>query len=974
MKADKIIDIKRSFIPIDPNAFPENYHTTQREDQPDESAPVVPYMGANFIPTSYGYKSFFGMNYRAAIDTLSPSKAEYVFLFQNLAYSNTLIALCDTGIFAKNADTNGAWTQLAEIDPPVTDTYYEWFFEIIKNKLYAFRGNGAAYYVIATNISEFLGIDITPVVPSFITIGAQLGLFKLGSRLGFWDAENAVAWSSPDDLSDFTPSALTGANVTTFVSITGKISAIRSHGRHAIAYASKSITLLNTQPTDTFLVRAEPIINAGVPYNRQSVVGSPTTTHFCHATTGIYKIENGKAEPIVPEVFDFFKQKTDKPVYLKLINNRFLAFEILDPGLASGIPNFSIVDYPPEEVVFPGFTSFDDIQVQDQNNVDWCDVLKKIDSGEIEEMDEAANIAIPDKKPGTNAVPIWTCYISEAHGPADPIVWGHVPCGPPHMDNPAEWFEHSPATDNGKLSGWSQDSSNKTAKTGDAVYQDGKWTMERFIAYQTAIWERQQKGMDKFIGDVSTKQGFVQQVVENQTNCVASTPGFNTCLIGEYPSKFSPPQFGYNLCSFWLTRFALEKTTIRNKNRIVISCEDPGPLPILPVAYTLFFNGSIQPGDYGTPAAALAGVPPSGSNKTMELLPNVNMLGTGTNIAYSNSMARVYINGNYSNYTISAKYQAGPGKIVGNLANGVDPGQLPSVVEIYEAGHLDKKFSQDSHNEKEVSPAGVWGAETAYCEITGWEYTKEDGTKGIAAATSCLNTENKHPVAGVASIGGSVRSADPNEITADLVNPNDGSVCGISLGDTLDDVEWPDESTEYSEVEFLFQDGSIAPRWPTVFGFYCYDLHLKKWGKQVGEYKQLLDYLPINSESSSPLLGENQAMLAGVLKENGFLYLFNDNPKDSFLTWGKIGFYRAGMTDLQEVEFKFAKPATGSVVIDLSNDGKSVVETARFEERHTDVMQVTVYPPYTGKWYNVTVKGKYDVTDLTAKGQTKGRR
>ena len=230
MQAAKIIDVTRSFIPVDPNAYPETLHSTEKEDSPENRIPVVPYIGHNFLPTSYGYKSFFGVNAALDIDTLAPNKPDYVFIFQNLAYQNILVALCDTGIWAKPADTNGAWTQLVAKAAPAATVFYEWYYVTIKNKLYCFRANDTAFYQIDTDIEQPLGVVCEEIVPNFITITAQLGMFKLGARIGFWDGTNAVAWGNPDDLSDFTPSVLTGVNVTTFNSVVGKISQIRSHG------------------------------------------------------------------------------------------------------------------------------------------------------------------------------------------------------------------------------------------------------------------------------------------------------------------------------------------------------------------------------------------------------------------------------------------------------------------------------------------------------------------------------------------------------------------------------------------------------------------------------------------------------------------------------------------------------------------------------------------------------------------------
>jgi hypothetical protein len=979
MQASKIIDIKRSFVPVEPNSFPENYHTTAKEDNPTEPVPVVPYMGYNFLPTQYGYKSFFGTNQVLEADPII-SKAEHVFLFQNMAYSNTLIALTDTGIYAKDSNIPGAWTQLVILVAPADGIYYEWFHTVISNKLYAFRSNGEAFYEIETDIADSLGIALNVKVPQFITINAQLGMFRLGSRLGFWDGTNAVAYSSPDDLTDFTPDAITGTNVTTFTSIVGKISNIRPHGRHCIVYASKSITLLQVEPADTFFVKAIPLIQAGVPYARQSVEAYPSSLHFCFSTTGIYKIDEGKVEAIVPEVFDYFRELTTQPVYLRLLNGRFLAFEILDENAVDGVPHFTNKYFPPAAYTFPGSTSVAGYSELNPGNINWCEFMGQLSAGNMDEIQADAAPATPGKKAGTSVEPVWACHLSK-NGVIDPanIVWSSNPCGTTAHDG-TQW-DMSPNIP--MLDDLTTDSSDKTTTTGEDAWTDGKWTMERFFQAQSAIWEMEEAASDAVLAAILDRTFSKTTSVDGVIACAASTPPYNYCDVGEFVSEFSAPQFGYNTCSFWLTRFAIETKKIQTKSRTVATCDTSANTehPIAPDHYELWGGGSQVGGsnnDFASEAAAAAwynnfvGNPVKPYEVRFYATPGSAAAGDyyETNGAsdlrqdpYDSpgpELKAIYICDDPANRGLKRTD-------IGNQTPG-----WPQLVSFYDAGAATKITTSTASNVIADTRSGVLGVETAYCEIVGWKYTKEDGTTAIVPSSVCTNTNNAYP----GSTPTETRTVNTAEEIPILVDSETGSICDLPFVAPLTPpgIEWPGQTLELEESSFLFQDGSIAPRWPTCYGALIYDLQLKKWGKFKIEYKQLLDYLPINSDSQVTIAGAKENILAGVLKESGYIYLFDSRPIESSLTWGKIGYYRQGFTDLQEITFNFAKLSTGTIDVDISVDGKNIVTEAAYSVPHEDARQQKVYPPYSGKWFNVTITGIFDISDLTVKGLVKGRR
>lgn len=148
----KIVDVTRSFLPMDPNSLTDNRMFSEREDSPEKDIPIIAYDGYNFMPTNYGYRSFFG---EASILSLArlASRVDKVLLFQLSNFRTILIALCEDGIWASiNASTAGAtWTQYATYPIPTVGTHYEWTWALIENSLYMYRQGSQEVWKLGYN-------------------------------------------------------------------------------------------------------------------------------------------------------------------------------------------------------------------------------------------------------------------------------------------------------------------------------------------------------------------------------------------------------------------------------------------------------------------------------------------------------------------------------------------------------------------------------------------------------------------------------------------------------------------------------------------------------------------------------------------------------------------------------------------------------------------------------------------------------
>lgn len=358
-----IIDLRRSFVPIDPNAFPVTMMATGGEDNPEPRVPVIPYAGHNFMPTPQGYASFFGTNQKLGIDSLlasgSSGNIDDIFMIQTVAYENILVALTDDGIWTKSSLSSGFWTHVIVLDVPATGIHRQWSKCVINNDIFVYRQNEDNHWK-ATRDNSYLFTEETPV---FLNMAGQLGIFKAGGRLGYWDSENSISWSSLDDTADFTPDVETLAGNTTFQDIVGRIVNVLQNGTGFVIYATKSIVQVSRNTASPMLWQGKSLFNNnGISYRNEVTLGEPDSTHIASTTDGLVQISgsatvtgtvNVDAQFIDPEVATYFKESKE-PFYLKLLNGRYLCFQMLDANYMTGAVEFDTEHIPANTLTFKG--------------------------------------------------------------------------------------------------------------------------------------------------------------------------------------------------------------------------------------------------------------------------------------------------------------------------------------------------------------------------------------------------------------------------------------------------------------------------------------------------------------------------------------------------------------------------------------------------------------------------------------------
>lgn len=345
-----LIQTNRTMIILDPEGFPVNLGHSNNEDSPESAFPVIAYDGENVLPTALGYRSFFGENTLFDIGDLLVSKlVQQVWIFQSVNLSNIFVALCEDGVYLSNG-TNEAgkfdWVQVIDLSAGVVPNVRRLWTSCTISNIPFFYQQGQDGFFGLVDLADYADTTVLPVfvgasktqmwsdtdagcgilkyVPTFLNMAGQLGCFKAGNRLGMWDSEGAVAWSSATQIYDFKPDTKTFAGVTTFTDVVGNISTIKQHGNGFIIYATKSITLATSQTgsPEKFAGRAI-FSDVGALFDIQVAVSQPDTVHFAITSGGLCRITNGAPEIIETEVMDYVR-KNNRLYALTVVDSRYL--------------------------------------------------------------------------------------------------------------------------------------------------------------------------------------------------------------------------------------------------------------------------------------------------------------------------------------------------------------------------------------------------------------------------------------------------------------------------------------------------------------------------------------------------------------------------------------------------------------------------------------------------------------------------
>ena len=994
MLKEQIIDVTRSFLVTDPEAFYENQMVSQREDSPEKMLPIVAYEGYNFLPTLYGYRSYFDATSKLDIAALS-SRCDRIVLYQFANYQNILVALCEDGIWTNSGGTAAeAWNHRVTLSAPGVGLYLEWTFCVIENTLYMYRQGGGSVYTVKPT-SYALGNPVENFAPSFLNMSGQMGIFRANGRLGFWDSANSVSWSSLFSFSDFTPSVETLAGFATFNDILGRIVTIKSHGSGFIIYSTKNIVGVSYEATGSVLFSARTIAEvAGIWTSKQVCSGAVDTEQFAYANTGIKHISAGfKIEDIFPGVYDFLKESRE-PVYMDFLNGRYLFLSLIDPDYISGKVSFSVLasgtltlrllyndgevtstEMVPEEVDGIPLDDFLESELRsdlkDGLLTQWAISGSKMIPGRVSSMNPFIldDPTTPDEE-GVyveNTDPIFT--VEQLEAARDTVSLAN----PVSIDN---------AVPSSLDMGWRKATAVGLPDAG----------LTRLKGRQNQEWNETEQRLEEMedmiaaLGENISAETDLPGEYASQglaiSSCPADTINVYTDLCTIPYSSTLPDVETFSGGNSWEYKRILD-TGIkvrqkRDKHHLQRQCYygrvltgwldnlsffnavDPGSLTVNAVGSSVVATAAGLTYDPGLGIASHNGV------NTIDVIANlystkkafaISLIPTPATIAvvdpiYGEPATLTFVRQEESGYTIRNIYSV-PSDYRAMMATDhllIYPAELTfgsysfyvtdtlSDIEGEPYAWKNTYYTQDSLSSTHVTIATESKATGSQENLTWAVYTAENPPEGFDWATN------------------------DREYTFDGFDTTTGSLLPNSL------------TVTYPGSTFLLQNATTAPIYPDFAGALVYDLPLQKWGKAKCTYRCLMDYSPINSNVEQVIDYTNFGLTAGLLAADGFLRLFSANCTDSFIRYGKLAFSRIGYTYPEELVVNFRMPFTGEIQTDVSMDGRSIHAALQETTAFSGVGTAKVYPSYSGQWHTFAVSGNFDIRSISYTGRVSGIR
>lgn len=823
---------------------------------------------------------------------------------------------------------------------------------------------------------------IQSLVPTTLTMSGQVGIFRAGGRLGFWDTDGAVAWSSYTDKTDFTPSITTQANVATFTRVSGNITTIKGQGDGFVIYASKSIVQVVRDQGQVFGWKDNVLSTlAGVAYAGQVAISNPDNTHFAWTTNGLVRISNGDIEIITPEVYDYLKSSLD-PIFLQVLEGRYLFLQTTDRDLLYGRVQQETVTVKPPKITLtslatlsavpltgdgatkPGYIrAFLDALIND------ADQMTYMFAG-LDTLVDGENYPLYGSGYLTRLNPAAAGQFAFDSHPAATITWtdtdsafinadGNALAARPNRsvvrigDINTTTVSHSVNADYATaMAGANQ--------VGDLVACDNITGADAFIN-AIIIWQRELKYARDMANAIKNKvEGY-------GTLSFAIATGYNRDTGELYFPAVSSPHVPDNT----ILPMAKETTEILKLDiPWQLSGETYGLHETLftlhqsiigVMEYTFYkeawtssptitgylVSGAYGAGTYPTELAAI------NAAKAAWAVAYPAQPYVWKTVAYGNGIKLV------DNY---GYWDAQPTEY-----------QVATVVPVIDAVNVYVRFYARRRYKELPECEAVLAAYITASEYADWDATAEEfvPTAGTPQTLSdiapfCTVGEGRNTTMGGVAVNrfytdtGNMSGADASVVLAGGTYTYDSDLL-------IEDVDFPTGS--YSLIT-----GSPTPFYPTFVGALVYDTFYKKWGKMKAEHKILANLAPINTETSSPIPYIAFGVNGALLKEDGFIYSFDANPSDAYIKYGKIGLFRLGMTTLQEVILQFHLLSTGTVKVETSLDGKTVEASLTKQEDFTDVRNITFKTGSTGRWHNLIISGQFDLTYIQVVAYRSGRR
>lgn len=1071
-----LVDTRKSMVITDPAKFPMNMEKPTKEDYPVDKYPILAYDGANILGTAFGYKSFFEESTKLNIGALNTQKVQCIFTYQSSTLDNLQFALCEDGIYVAYATlpTGVSWARIVDLSADEEDGVRRlWTYAVISNQVYLYQQGAAEFWAIvdpakyaeaaspsliagATRAQVWTnwGCGLISYVPSFLNMEGQIGIFRADNRLGFWDSDRAVAWSSAVAIEDFTPSVTTFAGVTKFADLQGNIVKILGSGDGFIIYGTRSIVNCRPLQGSPEKWEGEAIMsNMGVSFDTQVVAAQPDQIHYCITAAGLLAITNGNPEYIATEVMDYLVENS--PLYsLFLVEGRYLFITTGASFPSSVFSSESVLvqDADNNAFRFPKPT-YPSVESDPDNYMsEWLAGREAAIQESFKDYEPIVDVdtIAPDNEP---LVP---CFDIKVFG----STWAETTYSPYTNNN--EFFYS-------KLQAFSYDYVGPTmvepVVTNNSMYTDdiapGDFPGEEVVAhldaamisfnaqlayqnaaataamasyavnvfddystppagyepgsgYITEPWPKELFGEKQFFDATASedlrvksnecrmklyvdRERFLRirtyiegqetyggvigyhprQYATNWDDLYINWPA-NTAPVGQYwayyyqvpaDSIYVQEAEAWYLTSYYYTYF-------QSPGRVFSDSRYPWYVDIWYIDYMLQFHPEL--------------VQVIGSI-TIDTVLAHDAIGKGKRNT-DPLTAQFFISSNSDTWweaedgipTMKSYEVADPngqwffGPIEPTVPGGdprytayynkwlvASPNMLEFEAQVV-AGNSSSNYHLTGTITHEVDyPEGSADEHIVYeLEVSGWGYYPSNGG-------SFRKTHSRTTASGSCPIPQSYSLTVPNVDNIELPTippldpPNYRSPPVI--WDYPDAIPLPDNYA-------LFSKGSLAPYYPTYDAAVVYDLLMTKWGLYSNEFRLLQELAPVNRIDASIMPTIDRGMFAGALTPGGECTIFKDENPDSFITYGKMGFYRHGMSFASGATAHFGKQATGTLIVECSMDGVILDPALSYAVSFED--QRMVFLPFTSraKWFNIRVEGNFDLVYLELSAEARGRR
>lgn len=383
------MDIGASIVPY----TGKTGNNTSYEDSPSSPSPARISKMRNVLPTKLGYQSAFApafpenkdgypawgkFVYSEPVAGLDPSpelinrnllkglNIQHVVAYETGSLDLIYVILTESGVWLHwPGYAEASWEMkyqgeepLMEFQPiylidPQQGEFHLWTYCTLDNRLYLYRQGMEEviiigdltlsadlnnwknpHEVILTNEAHF--IEVVTSTPSFLNMEGQIGVFKAGNRLGFWDSDNAIAWSSAFDKLDFTPDVVSLAGVTKFADVQGDIVLVLPTTEGFILYCTGAIIRVDPLPNSEERWTATTLLKGhGIAFYTHATVGTDPEYHVAWTNTGLFEIKGKTFQPLLMEEYRWLNEESPDSGLVPAIQIKLIGTEYLTVSKAS---------------------------------------------------------------------------------------------------------------------------------------------------------------------------------------------------------------------------------------------------------------------------------------------------------------------------------------------------------------------------------------------------------------------------------------------------------------------------------------------------------------------------------------------------------------------------------------------------------------------------------------------------------------